>query len=248
MPATPGTSEENLRSGFRPETERTGGAPFMSILGASTLRKNMKREDGKPKTESGLQPASKALARPPQDRAMRSPFTRPSALRPPASDPTRRRPNSLSRQILPLLALAFGLCLPMKGSTITGTILDTQNNPLTTTMVFYPTNAVIVSGSTLSAGAPVPVVTTNGNLSVTLAPGYYVVSFPLIPWRTSFVILVPNDSNTYTIISRIVSGTSAQGTPGIPQFQLSYDDAAASSGELFYDDAITGSASLLYDP
>jgi hypothetical protein len=56
--------------------------------------------------------------------------------------------------------------------------------------MFAPTNEVLLVQSGLSAGPPKIVTTINGAFSLSLEPGDYTVSLPLITWRHPFPISV----------------------------------------------------------
>jgi hypothetical protein len=133
--------------------------------------------------------AAKALGLPPQHRAMPSPST---LHPPPSTNPERRRPNSLSRSILPLL---FAIChLPFAisshATTVTGNLKDLHVAPLQTKISFTPTNLVLVTTNGLSVGPAITITATNGSFSTVLDPGDYTVCLPLVPGRDCFRISV----------------------------------------------------------
>ena len=100
--------------------------------------------------------------------------------------------------IIVFLILAFGwlVCRP---ATVTGTMHDLELKVLNTTLVFQPTNQVLISWAELSAGPSAKVASTNGAFSITLDGGDYTVLLPLVRERQPFNIAVPNDTNTYNI-------------------------------------------------
>lgn len=95
------------------------------------------------------------------------------------------------RLLLALALLSFCILHSSFSSLVTGNVVDVGLNSLTTTMKFTPTNSVLVTGGGLSAGPATNIVTTNGSFSVVLDAGDYWVSFPLVPWRKSFIVHVP---------------------------------------------------------
>lgn len=123
-------------------------------------------------------------------------------------DRTRRRPKSLSRSILPVLAIcAWLLTLGAQGATVTGTLGDIGLSGLQTKITFTPTNVVLIApGFGLSAGPAVTIDSTNdGSFSVVLDAGDYTVKLPLVPWRSGFGISVPRTNGTINI-TNLLSG------------------------------------------
>jgi len=144
--------------------------------------------------------ACKWIAKAPEDRAMREPEPEQSAKGP---DPTKRRPGSLSRSVLPILVMgimgSMGSMGPSQGASVWGNLVDIQLGHLETKVTFYPTNLVLVTASGISAGPAITITATNGYFSNRFDCGDYVVSFPLVPWRKSFTITVPCNTNVYNI-------------------------------------------------
>src|SRR5262249_23623820 len=75
---------------------------------------------------------------------------------------------------------------------------------LNTRLTFAPTNDVLLTGTGLNAGPPRTIAATNGQFSIVLEAGDYVVSLPLIPWRRPFAISV-FDTNGIVNITNLLS-------------------------------------------
>jgi hypothetical protein len=139
------------------------------------------------------------MERPAQDRAMPSPRTQDDAH---SGQPEKRlprymqrRPNSLSRTILPAMLFLTTL-LTGHGAVVTGSLTNINLQPLNTAITFTPTNDVLILNGAISAGPAQTIYSTNGQFSVTLAEGPYIVSFPLISGRRAFPIVVPPGTGT----------------------------------------------------
>jgi hypothetical protein len=84
-------------------------------------------------------------------------------------------------------------------ATVTGTVLDINQTPLNTKLVFSPTNEVLICSSGLNAGPARILDTTNGAFSLTLEGGDYTVTLPSITCRKPFCIYVPVTNGTLNI-------------------------------------------------
>lgn len=141
------------------------------------------------------EPQDKSMDCPPQDRMMRPQQVRESETATRSPSPTERRPNSISRKILPLLLLFCALT--SEGATVVGNTINVSLGALNTALTFTPTNDVLLSQYGISAGPAKTIYSTNtGAFSVPLDAGPYTLSFPLVPWRRAFEILVPDTTNT----------------------------------------------------
>src|SRR5215468_9719115 len=109
--------------------------------------------------------------------------------------------HELALTILPLLSFAF--C--GGAATVTGNLQDISLAALNTRLTFAPTNDVLLTGTGLNAGPPRTIATTNGQFSIVLEAGDYVVSLPLIPWRRPFGISVFNTNGTVNITNLLSS-------------------------------------------
>ena len=111
-----------------------------------------------------------------------------------------------------ILLLAIAYCLlpisPIPAATITGNLTDISINPLSTTLLFSPTNDVLLTPSGLNAGPPKAIDTIVGAFSLVLEAGDYTVSLPLIPWRRSFRISVPDSASTINITNLLAAPTT----------------------------------------
>jgi hypothetical protein len=90
-------------------------------------------------------------------------------------------------------------------ATVFGNLTDISLAPLNTKLLFSPTNVVLVSPSGLSAGPPRLIDTTAGAFSLTLDAGDYTVSLPLLAWRHSFCISVPQTPASINITNLLCS-------------------------------------------
>ena len=80
-----------------------------------------------------------------------------------------------------------------------GNLSDISIQGLNTKIMFAPTNEVLLVQSGLSAGPPKIITTVNGAFSLSLEPGDYTVSLPLITWRHPFQISVFNTNVSMNI-------------------------------------------------
>jgi len=112
------------------------------------------------------------------------------------------------KRVLPLLALctsAFSLQPSAFASIITGNLQTTSGNPYVTNALFAPLSTPLASGASVIASTQTNVVAAaNGDFSVTLKQGNYLVTIGNLR-HDSFVISVPNDSNTYNLNSLITN-------------------------------------------
>ena len=102
-------------------------------------------------------------------------------------------------------------CFLLAGSyaaTVTGSLQDITIQPLNTVLMFAPTNDVLLTGTGLNAGPPKSIETINGQFSIVLEAGDYTLSLPLVPWRHSFVISVPNTNGTLNITNLLAAPRS----------------------------------------
>lgn len=187
--------------------------------------------------KSELQGSSKAVERAPRNRAMPAPIggtERRGTGETGKPKPTERRPNSLSRTILPLLLLAIGYWLfaPARGAIVTGYLEDIGISPMETKITFTPTNAVIVTARGLSAGPPKTVTATNGSFSQVLEGGRYTVCFPLVPSRSCFVIEVPTSTNAVNITNLITTNAITVTFVGN---RLLYEEDSEAQGYIQFD-------------
>src|SRR4051812_47630565 len=84
-------------------------------------------------------------------------------------------------------------------TTVFGNLSDISIQSLNTKLMFSPTNEVLLVQSGLSAGPPKIITTVNGAFSLTLEPGDYTVSVPLISWRHPFCISVFDSASPVNI-------------------------------------------------
>ena len=92
---------------------------------------------------------------------------------------------------LPLFSIFYFLfAIPAPATTVFGNLSDISIAALNTKIMFAPTNEVLLVQSGLSAGPPKIITTVNGAFSLSLEPGDYTVSLPLITWRHPFSISV----------------------------------------------------------
>src|SRR5881398_281274 len=87
-----------------------------------------------------------------------------------------------------ILYFLFAVSAP--ATQVFGNLTDISIQSLNTKIMFSPTNEVLLVQSGLSAGPPKIVATVNGAFSLSLEPGDYTVSLPLITWRHPFPISV----------------------------------------------------------
>ena len=151
-----------------------------------------------------------------------------------------RRPNSLSRSILPaLLALLLLLGAPAHAAwMVTGLVNQVTSAALDTAISFHPGEDILLLNNGLSGGPAKTIYSTNGAFSVTLDAGNYLTRLPLITSRNPFTISVPHGTGTTDITNLIAApwtyedfvntiGGSSGPTNGLTQAQVS---AAISSG------------------
>src|SRR6266853_2146857 len=103
--------------------------------------------------------------------------------------------------------LISGLCLLTPGfaSTITGNIQNTSGAAYATNALFAPLSTPLTTANNIIASTQTNVVAAaNGSFSVVLQQGNYLVTIGNVH-KDSFVISVPNDSNTYNINSLITN-------------------------------------------
>src|SRR5204863_7731610 len=105
----------------------------------------------------------------------------------------------------PLLLLATCNLQLATAAIVTGNLKDISVQALNTKITFAPTNLVLVTGTGLSAGPPKTIDTANGQFTIVLDAGDYVVSLPLIPWRKPFAISVPDTTDTLDITDLLAS-------------------------------------------
>lgn len=146
-------------------------------------------------------PDCKALTRPVQDRALRSP-NEPRAERP---DPTKRRPGSLSRSILGALLLCLSSVSASASITVTGLLSQITSEALETYITFTPSADILLLNSGLSAGPAKTIFATNGAFSQVLNPGTYLVRLPRVGGRNAFTIGVPHGTSTENITNLIAA-------------------------------------------
>ena len=84
-------------------------------------------------------------------------------------------------------------------ATVTGTLTDISQSPLTTKLVFTPTNEISVCSTSLCVGGPRILDTTNGVFSLLLDAGDYTITLPLLTCRKPFCIYVPATNGTLNI-------------------------------------------------
>ena len=104
-----------------------------------------------------------------------------------------------------LIAILSFLHFGLHAATVTGALQDISIQPLNTMLMFAPTNDVLLTGSGLNAGPPKTIETSSGQFSVVLEAGDYTVSLPLVPWRHSFVISVPNTNGTINVTNLLAA-------------------------------------------
>ena len=108
-------------------------------------------------------------------------------------------------------ALLFGLWTldfgpwtsPVHAATVTGTLTDISLTPLTTKLVFTPTNEISICSTSLCVGGPKILDTTNGAFSLALEGGDYTVTLPLLTCRKPFCIYVPTTNGTLNITNLV---------------------------------------------
>jgi hypothetical protein len=88
---------------------------------------------------------------------------------------------------------------PGRAATVVGTLQDISIEGLNTKLTFWPTTNVLLTPSGLNAGPPKTINVSNGQFSLPLEAGDYLVSLPLIPWRTFFAISVFPTNGTLNI-------------------------------------------------
>src|ERR1043166_4559890 len=111
-----------------------------------------------------------------------------------------RRSSSFGRW-----TLDFGLWTNSLAAVITGNLQNTSGNPYATNALFAPLSTPLASGTYTIASTPTNVIAAaDGAFSVTLKQGNYLVTIGNLR-RDSFVIAVPNDSNTYNLNSLITN-------------------------------------------
>ena len=106
--------------------------------------------------------------------------------------------------LLTICNLHFALCIS-KAATVTGALTDISLTPLTTKLVFTPTNEVSVCSTSLCVGAARVIDTTNGAFSLLLTAGDYTVTLPMITCRKPFCIYVPNTNGTLNITNLLTT-------------------------------------------
>ena len=92
---------------------------------------------------------------------------------------------------------------PSTAAVVTGTVTDISSSPLTTKLVFTPTNEVLICSSGLNVGGPKIIDTTSGAFSLTLEAGDYTVTLPSINCRKPFCIYVPVTNATLNITNLV---------------------------------------------
>src|SRR5260221_24002 len=103
--------------------------------------------------------------------------------------------------------LISGLCLLTSGfaSTITGNLQNPSGAAYATNALFAPLSTPLATGNNIIASTQTNVVAAaNGSFSVVLQQANYLVTIGSVH-KDSFVISVPNDSNTYNINSLITN-------------------------------------------
>lgn len=108
------------------------------------------------------------------------------------------------RKFYAILTLIFAACMFTRSATITGPVyLSYSNLPYAGEILLRPVSTPLPNSPNLITGGDFKVSTdTNGLFSVDLQPGNYRV---VVGADKAFVIDVPNDSNTYTLLSRITN-------------------------------------------
>src|SRR5579859_1320690 len=97
---------------------------------------------------------------------------------------------------LGILSLEWGTC---QGSTITGTIVNTSGQAISTNVLFTPLSTPLINGSTTVPSTLTNVLTAvDGTFAVALGPGKYKVTIGGAA-KDSLLIGVPNDSATYAL-------------------------------------------------
>lgn len=138
----------------------------------------------------------KAFASPPQDRGI----TDSNDVQTKAERREHRK-ESVTKKIrrgalVGVMLLMFGCAsvpVPARAQMLVyGTNKNLALGNLDTTILFSPTNEVLITGLNISAGPPIYTRSTNGYFWQYLDGGDYSVSFPEIPWRTPFFISVSN--------------------------------------------------------
>ncbi len=100
--------------------------------------------------------------------------------------------------------MGFGLCTS-PAATVVGSLQDISQQGLNTKLTFSPTTNVLLTPIGLSAGPPKSIDAVNGQFSVVLEAGDYVVSLPLVPWRKSFAISVFETNGTVNITNLLAA-------------------------------------------
>jgi hypothetical protein len=90
-------------------------------------------------------------------------------------------------------------------TTVTGSLTDISLNALDTTLLFSPTNDVLLTTSGLDAGPPQIIQSVSGQFSISLDAGDYTVTLPLIAWRKPFVISVFNTNQPMNITNLLAA-------------------------------------------
>lgn len=158
-----------------------------------------------------LKATGRAVAKPPQDRAIRSADveSRAGVYRP-------RRPRlPAARRVRALLAVfSFAFCLPASADTYTvwGRIQDIGGGSLASRLTWTPTNIVVVGNAGLVGGPPITIIATNGFFTNVFECGDYWVKLSLsngvaIP-RAAFLVAVPCGGGTNHITNLIANAAS----------------------------------------
>jgi hypothetical protein len=112
-----------------------------------------------------------------------------------------------------LLLLLLGLlCLwaaATPGATVTGQVADIFLEPFDSPLLLTPASNVVAMDGVLNAGPPRVALTTNGAFYLTLAPGSYRVSFPLVPARQALDIRVPDTNDVLNLADLVAAGDEA---------------------------------------
>lgn len=179
-----------------------------------------------------MQRQDKGFAGPPEDRAVLDPMESRSGQAATSCAPVHRhaaaedsrapalRPK-LKVQGLRYVAIVMVLFLVVQcqAATVTGYVHQITTAALETYVTFTPNEDVLVSGAGISGGPAKTILATNGNFSLTLDAGPYLVRLPRVGGRNAFTISVPNGAATYNVTNLIATPwTYEQFVATIPGF------------------------------
>ena len=119
-----------------------------------------------------------------------------------------------------LFAFCFLLsALSARAATVADDLRRASESAAITRVIFTPTNYPVASGSHLVLGGAISVTASNGLFSQRLAANDYVVSF--VPPAGSFIISVPESTNTFTLTDLAVNLPSYTYTNPFPDQLIS---------------------------